>query len=340
VGGQAEVVVRAEGRQRTAAAATEGFGAGAARLVSGDLPAHRALERDLAAFTGRPAALLFPTGYQTNLGVIAALAGPGDVIASDAANHASIIDGCRLSRASVSVFPHADAAAARAALAAGPTARRRFLVTESLFSMDGDSAPLASLAQVAADTDAVLVVDEAHALGALGPDGRGLAAEAGVTPDVLVGTLGKAFGSSGGFAAGDPALRAFLVNRARTFVFTTALPPPVAAAASAALALAAGPEGAARRARLAENIDRLGARLLAAGLLQRPPRSPIVPVVLGADARALAVSAALRSRGFFVPAIRPPTVPEGTARLRVTLSAAHAAADVDALADALMEVTR
>jgi 8-amino-7-oxononanoate synthase len=319
------------------AAREEGFGASAARLVAGDLPAHRGLEADLAAFTGRPAALLFPTGYQTNLGVIAALAGPGDLVVSDAANHASIIDGCRLSRAGVAVYRHADAAEARAALARGEGARRRFLVTESLFSMDGDVAPLAALAEAAEAHDAVLVVDEAHALGALGPGGRGLCAAAGVVPDVLVGTLGKALGAAGGFAAGEEALRRFLVNRARTFIYTTALPPPVAAAARAALEIAAGPEGTDRRARLKANTERLGGRLARAGLLPHPPRGPIVPVVLGAEARAIAAAEALRARGIFVPAIRPPTVAPGTSRLRVTLSSAHEDAAVDLLAAALVE---
>jgi 8-amino-7-oxononanoate synthase len=305
--------------------------------VAGDLPSHRALEADLAAFTGRPAALLFPTGYQANVGVISALAGAGDLIVSDAANHASLIDGCRLSRASVAIYRHGDAAEARAALAAGARARRRFLVTESLFSMDGDVAPLAELAEAAAAHDAALLVDEAHALGVLGPEGRGLCAAAGVVPHVLVGTLGKAFGAAGGFVAGEAALRRLLVNRARTFIYTTALPPPVAAAARASLALVAGPEGARRRARLQAGLARLAAALAPTGLLSRPPAGAIVPVILGSEARALAAAARLRARGIFVPAIRPPTVPAGAARLRVTLSAAHDDGDVDALAAGLVE---
>jgi 8-amino-7-oxononanoate synthase len=324
-------------------AAREGFGAGAARLVTGDLPAHRALERDLAAFTGSPAALLFPSGYQANLGVVTALAGPGDLIVSDAANHASLIDGCRLSRATVAIYPHADAAGAAAALARPGTFRRRFLLTESLFSMDGDAAPLADLAQLAETHDAILVVDEAHALGTTGPGGRGLSAAAGIHPDVLVGTLGKAFGSAGGFVAGAPALRAFLVNRARSFVFATAPPPPVAAAASAAVRLAGGDEGDRRRARLADN------RTLLLDLLRGKPEfaapagdpsfsSPILPVVLGADARALAAAAALREAGLFVPAIRPPTVPEGTARLRITFSSEHTPAEVETVGRALRRI--
>jgi 8-amino-7-oxononanoate synthase len=320
-----------------AAAARDGFGASAARLVTGDLPAHRELEARLAAFVGRPAALGFPTGYQTNIGVLGALAGPRDLIVSDALNHASIIDGCRLSRARIAVYPHGDARAARRLLLAGGGFRRRLLVTESVFSMDGDAAPLGALAEAAAAADAVFVVDEAHALGVLGPGGRGLCAEAGVVPDVLVGTLGKAFGAAGGFAAGDRALRELLVNRARTFVFTTALPPPVAAAATAALALITGGEGERRRATLEAHRRALIGRLAALG--GASPVGPILPVVLGSEARALAASAALRARGFFVPAIRPPTVPVGAARLRITLSSAHTPEEVAALADAIAGVT-
>jgi 7-keto-8-aminopelargonate synthetase-like enzyme len=234
------------------AAQRDGYGASAARLVSGDLPAHRELEGRLAAFLDRPAALLFPSGYQANLGVVSALAGPEDLIVSDALNHASLIDGCRLSRARVAVFPHADVGAAAAALASAPAARRRLIITESLFSMDGDAARLADLAELARSTDAILVVDEAHAIGVHGPSGRGLCAAAGVLPDVLIGTLGKALGAGGGFVAGSSALREYLVNRARTFIFTTALPAPVAAAGGRALEIASGPEGDQRRTRLGE----------------------------------------------------------------------------------------
>ncbi|HEX5270020.1 MAG TPA: 8-amino-7-oxononanoate synthase [Gemmataceae bacterium] len=326
----------------TKAALEQGFGASAARLVSGDLPAHRELEQVLAAFCTRPAALVFPSGYQTNLGVLAALAGPEDVIVSDALNHASLIDGCRLSRARIAIYPHADARTAAQLLAEARGARRRLLVTESIFSMDGDAAPLADLAEVADRNDAILIVDEAHAFGVLGPRGRGLAAAAGVQPDVLIGTLGKAVGAAGGFAAGSLPLRELLVNRARTFIFTTALPPPVAAAATAAVRLIDGPEGDRRRARLSERRAWLTARLGALRPITLPgfvdcPGSPILPFVLGTEARALAVSAALAERGVFVPAIRPPTVPAGTARLRITLSAAHEQSDLEALLRALSE---
>lgn len=313
-----------------------GLGAGASRLISGDLPEHRALETALASFVGLPAALLFPTGYQANLGLFSALAGPDDLIVSDAANHASLIDGCRLSRAQIAVYRHGDAGEAEAAFAAAATThrsyRRRFLVTESLFSMDGDVAPLASLAEVAAQHDAIFVVDEAHALGVLGPSGRGLSQAARVEPDVLVGTLGKALGVFGGFVAGSAPLRAVLVNRARTFIFTTAPPPAIAAAASAALALVASHEGETRRQRLASRLAELRAAL---PLPESALPSPIVPLLLGSDTKALAASHRLREQGILIPAIRPPTVPEGTARLRVTLSAAHESMDIQHLARAL-----
>lgn len=329
------------GDPRVAAAAAvagtrEGYGSSASRLVSGDLPALRALESAIVDYLGRDRALVFPSGYQANIGVLTALAGPGDLIVSDSLNHASLIDGCRLSRARVAVYPHLDLAAADALLD-DPTARRRLIVTESLFSMDGDAAPLADLAELADRRAAILVVDEAHALGVRGPSGRGLCADAGIAPDVMVGTLGKAFGASGGFVSGSGPLRDVLLNRARTFIFTTGLPPPVAAAATQAIQIAAGPDGDRRRHHLAGLSERLQSRLasIRPGNPRRP--GPIHPFLIGSNDRALAVSGALRQRGLFVPAIRPPTVPPGTARLRITLSAAHSPEEVDALADALGE---
>ena len=317
-----------------AAIARSGFGASASRLIVGDLPEHRELEAALSAYLNMEAVLLFPSGYQTNLGVLAALAAPGDLVLCDHANHASIVDACRLSRARPSFYRHLDVSSAeKRLLSLAPAARRKLLVTESLFGMDGDIAPLADLAALASKHGAALVVDEAHALGLLGPGGRGLCHEAGVTPDVLIGTLGKAFGSAGGFAAGSSILRKYLVNRSRTFIFTTAPPPPVAAAALAALDIIRGDEGNARRNVLAERVLQFRSRL--------PPKarhlrqSPIFPIILGPDHAAVAASHALRARGFFVQPIRPPTVPDGTARLRITLSASHRPTDVDAFATAL-----
>jgi 8-amino-7-oxononanoate synthase len=323
-----------------ATASRSGFGAASARLVSGNLPEHRSLEQAAAAFVALPSALTFPTGYQANLGVLATLANGSDLIVSDAANHASIVDGCRLSRASVRVYPHLDVAAARAALTERASDyRRRLLVTESLFSMDGDIAPLADLAEVARTTDSAFVVDEAHAVGALGPGGRGLCAAAGVIPDALTATFGKAFGCFGAFAAGSPELTAILQNRARTFMFTTAPPPALAAAATAAIELVAGPEGETRRATLLAHIRYLERQLsVRARIPVRRHQTPIVPVILGDDRRALAGSRTLLERGFFVQPIRPPTVAEGTARLRITLSAEHTTDQVAALSEAVAEI--
>jgi 8-amino-7-oxononanoate synthase len=325
-----------------AAVHTSGFGAGASRLLSGHLGAHAELELALAQLVGLPAALLYSTGYQANLGVVTSLAGPEDLIVSDRANHASLIDGCRLSRATVRVYQHLDPASARDALRTNGRFRRRLLITESLFSMDGDRAPLCDLARIAGDHAATLIVDEAHALGVLGPAGRGLCQESGIVPDVLIGTLGKAFGAFGGFVAGAEILRRHLINRSRTFIYTTALPPPVAAAASAAVALALSPEGDQRRAILADRIRTLREALTHLALPHPLPdhQGPILPLVVGADQTAVALAKNLADRGFFVPAVRPPTVPEGTARLRVTLSAAHTERDVADFAAALAALLR
>jgi 8-amino-7-oxononanoate synthase len=312
-----------------------GASAASSRLVSGDLPPHRLLEADLAAFLGRPAALVFPSGYQSNLGVLTTLAGPDDLIVSDAANHASLIDGCRLSRATVRVYAHLDPTAAAAALSAQGPFRRRWLVTESLFSMDGDLAPLADLAAVARHAGARLIVDEAHALGVLGPAGRGWCAAQGVDPDVLLGTLGKALGAAGGFASGSLELRDILINRARTFLFTTALPPATAAAARGALTVLRSAEGDARRARLMANLAQLHAGLRSPSQQPPTPLTPIVPLILGSDRAAVDAGSRLRDRGLFVQPIRPPTVPENTARLRITVSADHTPAHVTLLTSAL-----
>jgi len=315
------------------AATTSGFGGGASRLVAGDLPEHRDLERGLASLVALPAALLFPTGYQANLGVITALAGPPDLIVADRAVHASLIDACRLSGARLAVYPHLQVEKAQTHLHHfGPKARRRFLLTESLFSMDGDFAPIAQLADLAKDYDAALVVDEAHTLGTLGPRGAGLCAHLAVVPDVLIGTLGKAFGASGAFAAGSELLRDYLVNRARTFIFTTALPPPVAAASLQALSIIRSPEGDALRARLADNITVFRSHL---ALSRQAFPSPIHPLILGPDDAALSASRHFRSAGLFVQPIRPPAVREGSARLRLTFSAAHSIEDLSRLADAI-----
>jgi 8-amino-7-oxononanoate synthase len=316
---------------RAAAEALEAFGvgAGAARLIAGNQPPHLRLEAALASFHQREAALLFNSGYQANVGVLSALAGPDDVLFSDQLNHASIIDGCRLARAQIRVYSHADPADLERALIGSP-GRRRFIVTDTLFSMDGDLAPLAELRRLADRHGAFLVVDEAHATGVLGPDGRGLADAIGVRADVHIATLGKALGAFGAYVTGDRALIDYLLHRARSFVFTTALPASVAAAAHAALAIAAGPEGSQRRARLEALIARLAAGLRERKLLVAGAGvTPIFPILAGNDGRALAATAALLEHGLYAQAIRPPTVPAGTARLRLALTAGHEPAHVD-----------
>jgi 8-amino-7-oxononanoate synthase len=318
----------------TTAIREHGFGSAASRLVSGETPPHRALEDALADFLGTEAALLFPTGYQANVGTLTALAGPQDFIASDAANHASLIDGCRLTRSRVEIFEHANPDSAERALrdAASSSPRRRFLVTESLFSMDGDRAPLAALSAIAARYDATLIVDEAHALGVLGPSGRGLCAELGLRPEIRIGTLGKAFGSAGGFVAGSQLLRTALLNRARTFIYTTAAPASLAAAALAALRIIEAPEGDRLRATLSRNLDRVRTRLQ----LPASAVDHILPVILGPDRAATDLAAQLRSRGLVATAIRPPTVPVNTARLRITVSSAHTDGDIEQLLASLV----
>ena len=319
------------------AARREGAGAGAARLVAGDLPVHGALERRLADFKKTEAALLFSSGYHANAGVLAALADREDAIFSDRLNHASIVDGCRLSFARTLRYPHCDLAAL-ARLLAETKARRKLVVTDAVFGMDGDAAPLAQLAELCDRHAAMLYVDEAHATGILGPTGAGWAEAEGVTErvDALMGTLGKALGSFGAFVAGSSRLADWLTSRARTFVFTTALPPAACGAALAALdVVAAEPE---RRARLGALSQRMKEGLGELGFDMGRVVAPIFPVVLGEEAVALEASRRLRERGYFARAIRPPTVPSGTSRLRVSLTAGHTAEQVDGFLSALREV--
>ncbi len=314
-------------------AAQWGAGAGASRLVTGDSVAHRALEEALARFEETSAALLFNSGFAANCGLIASFAGPEDVILSDELNHASIIDGCRLSRARVVVIRHADPQAYADALKAA-RGRRVLIVTDTVFSMDGDRAPLTDLAALCAQHGALLFVDEAHATGVLGPRGAGLAAELGIAADARMATLSKAAGVVGAYVAAERPVCDLLINHARPLVFSTALPAAIACAALRAIELLSGAEGDARRTRLWENIRRFAEGLRALGFEARES-SPIFPVVLGAPERAIATAARLRERGVLVKAIRPPTVPQGTSRLRFALSAAHSAAQIDAALSAL-----
>jgi 8-amino-7-oxononanoate synthase len=318
-----------------AAAAGCGVGAGASRAVSGNNALHEALERRAAAFVDAPAAVLFPSGYQANVGALPALLDAGDVVFSDALNHASIIDGCRLSRADVRVYAHADAGDLARLLAAAPAAGLKLVVTEAVFSMDGDRAPLAAICRAARSAGADVYVDEAHALGVLGPGGRGLAAEAGVAAEVAVrmGTFGKAIGVAGAFVAcgEDPAR--LLRSRARSLLYTTAAPPLLAAAALAGLDLAEAADD--RRAALARNVRSYRERAAAAGVPLAASDTAIQPVPIGGARRTMAVSEALWRRGIFAQGIRPPTVPEGTSRLRITLSSAHTEEQIGRLVAAL-----
>jgi 8-amino-7-oxononanoate synthase len=326
-------------RAAAEAALREGAGSGAARLVAGDLPVHGLLEGRLARAKRTEAALLFSTGYHVNAGVPPALVGRGDAVFSDALNHASIIDGCRLSGAEPVRYRHLDVEDL-AALLARTIARRKLVVTDAVFGMDGDAAPLREIAGLCDRHGAMLYVDEAHATGVLGPTGAGLSEALGVADrvDVHMGTLGKALGSFGAYVAGSRRLVDWLVSRARTFVFTTALPPAACGAALAALdVVAAEPE---RRERLHGLAARMRAGLERLGFPMAGVVAPIFPVFLEEEERALAASRALRERGFFVRAIRPPTVPRGTSRLRVSLTAGHDAAQVDAFLGALEEVLR
>jgi len=318
------------------AARAWGTGSGAAHLVSGHTTEHHALEEALAAFTGRPRALLFSTGYMANLGALSALAGRGDLVVEDRLNHASLIDAARLSGASVKRYRHNDAEAAALRLSA--PAGRKLLVTDGLFSMDGDLAPLADLAAVARTRQAWLVVDDAHGLGVLGGTGRGSLEAAGLdieSAPVLIGTLGKAFGVFGAFVAGSDDLIETLINRARTYIYTTAPPPGLAAAARCALTIASDEPW--RREHLAEMTMHFRRGADAIGLQMMPSASPIQPIVVGAPGAALEASETLFRKGFLVTAIRPPTVPDGTSRLRVTLSASHRQQDVDDLLEALAD---
>jgi 8-amino-7-oxononanoate synthase len=329
-------------RAASAVLQSEGTGAGAARLISGHHPVHEALERALASFKGVARTLLFPAGYMANLGTIPALVGHGDVIYSDALNHASLIDGCRLSRATTRVFPHCDLAAMRLMLQQDEGQfRRALIVVEGMFSMDGDVFPLDGLVDLAAQYGAWTYVDEAHATGVLGPTGAGAAEQFGVADriDVVVGTLGKAFGTMGAYVAGSLELVEYLTSTARSFIFTTGTPPAMAAAALEALRIAEVEPW--RRQHAKDRARQLRQRLRAAGrVAPGPDDAHIVPVVVGDAMRTMALVADLRRRGFLVGGVRPPTVPPGTSRLRISLSAAHAPDLVDMLAAHLIDAMR
>jgi 8-amino-7-oxononanoate synthase len=316
------------------AACAEGFGAGASPLVSGHSQAHDNLERAIAVFLGVEAALVFPSGFAANSATIAALVGPGDAIYSDERNHASLIDGCRLARASVHVYPHRDLAFLDRLLAT-TAARRRLIVTDTLFSMDGTIAPLADLCDLARRQAAILMVDEAHATGVFGERGSGLVEQTGCDDGVHIraGTLSKALGAAGGFVAGHGRLIEWLRHKARAWIFSTAHPPAVAGAALRAIELVGRePE---RRRELLERAAAFRARLTARGIEIGGAEAQIVPILAGEAAAAVALAGRLAEAGFFVPAIRPPSVPAGKSLVRASLSWLHSETDLARLADAL-----
>ena len=313
-----------------------GCAAGGSRLINGNLALHEAFEAELAAFLGSESALVFATGYMANVGVIPALVGPEDEVISDALSHASIVDGCRLSRARVSVFPHADLDAAEQRLReAADRSGRVLLAVDGVYSMDGDVAPLRELVALARRYGAMLLLDDAHGTGTLGAGGRGSAEWLGVSEgiDVHLGTLGKALGSFGAFVAGSARLRELLVNTARSFIFSCALSPPQVAAAGAALGLVSREPW--RRERLQANAARLRARLSERGIDTAPSTTHIIPVIVGENAATMALCEGLLEHGFYAQGIRHPSVPRGSARLRITPMATHSEAEIDSLAESL-----
>lgn len=317
----------------SAAMHQHGFGAGASRHISGTSVLHTQLELALASFVQLPAALLFATGYAANVGALQAVVGSGDAVFSDALNHASLIDGARLSRARVFVYGHRDLDHLAALLEQHRAAHAHaVVVSESVFSMEGSLADLRGLRALADRHRCGLLIDEAHALGVLGPQGRGLCARDGVRADLLVGTLGKAFGSAGAFVAGSRDAVRLIQNRARSFVFSTAPPPAQAAAAHAALELVLTADD--RRERVLAHAARLRAGLHELGYRVAPGETPIVPVLIGPAAATMTLSSALLERGVFVHGIRPPTVPAETSRLRVTATALHTEAQIALALDA------
>ena len=332
------------------AAALYGVGSGASHLVSGHSALHHALESELAAFAGLPAALLFSTGYMANLGIVTALAGRDDEVFADKLNHASLNDAALLSRAKFTRYPHLDLVVLEQRLAAS-RAKRKLVVTDAVFSMDGDIAPVPELLALCDRHDALLVLDDAHGFGVLGKGGRGIIEHFGLLPGCLahhpspiahrliyMATLGKAAGVFGAFVAGPVELTDYLVQRARSYIYTTATPPLLSAALCASLRLIG--EETWRREHLRELIAALRQGLKLRRWRLMDSTTPIQPVIIGANQETLAVSEALRERGIWVPAIRPPTVPKGEARLRISLSAAHSLEDVAQLAEALNELEK
>jgi 8-amino-7-oxononanoate synthase len=331
----------------TAAIDKFGVGAGASRLISGNLSPHLRLERALAKWKGTQAALCFSSGYAAALGTIPALVGKSDVVVLDKLCHASLIDGAKLSGAVLRVFPHNHVSKLESHLEWAQRehpSNRVLIITESVFSMDGDRAPLRELVELKKRFGALLMIDEAHAIGVIGPNGRGLAAEENVSEevDVQMGTLSKALGTSGGYICGSRTVIDWLINRARSFIYSTAPPPAVAAAALTAVDFLASPEGEQRRLLLWKGI-RLMQQLLPCAESKGgdvAASSAIFPLIVGDEKAALDLATALQSEGFLVPAIRYPTVAKGAARLRITVTAVHQEAQIRALCEAISKMTK
>ncbi|HHT9144645.1 MAG: 8-amino-7-oxononanoate synthase [Candidatus Brocadiaceae bacterium] len=314
-----------------------GWGTGASRLVAGNMTLHEELEKKIAEFKGTEAALLFPTGYMANVGALCALVGREDIVIGDKLNHASIIDGCRQSGATFRVYPHNDVSQLESLLQRSSIYRRRLVVTDSVFSMDGDTAPLPKIAEIAQKYDVILMIDDAHATGVFGQHGKGMIEHYGLEGkvDIIMGSLSKAIGSIGGFIAGSKCLIDFLKNKARSFIYTTALPPAACAASLAGLTLIQ--EDTSHIDKLWENIKYLKSQL-SKFISNIAGESPIVPIIIGSAEDALSISKRLYEKGILIPAIRPPTVPLGTSRLRISLMATHSKEDINRLIDTMKDI--
>jgi glycine C-acetyltransferase/8-amino-7-oxononanoate synthase len=315
-----------------------GVGAGASRLISGTMTPHFQLERDLAQLKGVEASLTYSSGYSTNIGIIPTLAKTNSLILADRLCHASLIDGCRLSRAGLRVFHHNDLDHLKRLLSKKSSHAATLIITEGVFSMDGDLAPLPEMSRLAEEFDATLLVDDAHGTGVMGSTGRGTVEYYGLDPDLILhmGTLSKAIGSSGGFVAGSKNLVAYLINTSRSFMYTTAPPPALAAAASAALAIIQ--QEPQRRMKLWRNREFLHTRLVAMGFKLTDTKSPILPIILKDPELAVQMSHRLKEEGVWIPAIRPPTVPKDSSRLRITVTAEHSFEHIEAALSALRKV--
>ncbi|RLB13810.1 MAG: 8-amino-7-oxononanoate synthase [Deltaproteobacteria bacterium] len=323
--------------KRAAAEAAQkwGTGSGASRLISGNISLYVALEKECASFKETESAVVFSSGYATNMGVISSLLGADDLILSDRLNHASIVDACRLSKARVVAYPHGDVAAVEATLRSRDNKGKALVVTDGVFSMDGDLAPLPDLVKVCAEADALLLVDDAHGTGVLGPKGGGSLDHFGLRPRgiIQVGTFSKALGSLGGFVAATSLITEYLVNRARSLIYSTALPPAILAANREALCIVR--EDTSLRFRLRRLTHYLKKQMASLGLAIPDQPTPIFPVIIGNAQETVRISNSLIEKGIFVPPIRPPTVPEGQSRLRISLSALHQEQDIDRLVQAL-----